>query len=260
MRRADDKNKQKPAYEKEAEATRTRSAELRARRARGERVEPRPPTPPEPAKPTAKTIRRPAGAELENGHRYDPKTKYEFNLMSTADQALMHLQIADKMKELGMAGVPNRIAMFANSEMGATELKKNHQRVREFLAGVNAEDEKSLSVARAGKETASRSAETERTEKDSEEDMNRKSKSNVSKSKSKSNARTRVATNGLDPSKRITVLPAGKENPRREGTGPHKRYALILACAGKTVEHFVEKKGRIATLNRAIKEKRVRVA
>ena len=35
----------------------------------------------------------------------------------------------------------------------------------------------------------------------------------------------------LDPAQRIVVLPAGKANPRRAGSAPHKRYSVLLEIA-----------------------------
>lgn len=60
-------------------------------------------------------------------------------------------------------------------------------------------------------------------------------------------------------SARITVLPAGKDNPRRKGTAPYNRYAVLLRS--RTVGAFLKAQPKwYATIVRAVKEQRVKVA
>lgn len=63
----------------------------------------------------------------------------------------------------------------------------------------------------------------------------------------------------LDPAQRIVVLPAGKANPRRAGSAPHKRYSVLLKS--RTVGAFLKSQPKWrGTIVRAIKEQRIRVA
>ena len=58
---------------------------------------------------------------------------------------------------------------------------------------------------------------------------------------------------------RIVVLPAGKENPRNKGTGPHARYASLLKAG--TVGAFLKlQPGWTSTLRRAEKQGFIRIA
>jgi hypothetical protein len=57
---------------------------------------------------------------------------------------------------------------------------------------------------------------------------------------------------------RITVLPGGKTNPRREGSAPYKRYAVLLKS--RTVGAFLKSQPKwYATISRAVKENRIKV-
>jgi len=55
---------------------------------------------------------------------------------------------------------------------------------------------------------------------------------------------------------KITILTAGRENPRRKGTAPYKRYDVLLRS--RTVGAFLKKlpKWR-STITRAVREKLV---
>jgi hypothetical protein len=58
---------------------------------------------------------------------------------------------------------------------------------------------------------------------------------------------------------RIVVLADGKDNPRREGTAPFKRYAVLLKS--RTVGAFLKSQPKwYATITRAVKEKRIKVS
>jgi hypothetical protein len=58
---------------------------------------------------------------------------------------------------------------------------------------------------------------------------------------------------------RITVLPGGKENPRKTGSAPFKRYAVLLKS--RTVGAFLKAQPKWhSTIVRAVKEQRIRVA
>ena len=57
---------------------------------------------------------------------------------------------------------------------------------------------------------------------------------------------------------KIMVLPKGKENPRREGSGPFKRYAVLIKS--KTVGEFLKELPEWrSTINRAVKEERIEI-
>lgn len=57
---------------------------------------------------------------------------------------------------------------------------------------------------------------------------------------------------------RITVLPAGRKNPRKVGTGAHKRYEALLKA--RTVGAFLEKQpGRTATVRNALKQQLIKL-
>jgi hypothetical protein len=63
----------------------------------------------------------------------------------------------------------------------------------------------------------------------------------------------------LDVGQRIVVLPAGKANPRRAGSAPYKRYAVLLKS--RTVGAFLKSQPKWrGTIVRALKEQRIRVA
>jgi hypothetical protein len=68
----------------------------------------------------------------------------------------------------------------------------------------------------------------------------------------------RVGQPRYSESAKITVLPKGKDNPRREGLGPYKRYAVLLKS--KTVGEFLKELPEWrSTINRAVKEERIEV-
>lgn len=63
----------------------------------------------------------------------------------------------------------------------------------------------------------------------------------------------------FDDAKRIVILPAGKTNPRRKGTGPFNRYNVLLRS--RTVGAFLKSQPKWhSTIVRAVKEKLIRVA
>jgi hypothetical protein len=71
-------------------------------------------------------------------------------------------------------------------------------------------------------------------------------------------AETRIGQPRYPESAKIHVLPKGKENPRREGLGPYRRYAVLLKS--KTVGDFLkELPDWRSTINRAVKEERIKV-
>jgi hypothetical protein len=66
----------------------------------------------------------------------------------------------------------------------------------------------------------------------------------------------RVAAPHYSNRAKISILPKGKENPRREGKGPFKRYAVLMRC--KTVGEFLEELPEWrSTITRAVKEERI---
>jgi len=68
----------------------------------------------------------------------------------------------------------------------------------------------------------------------------------------------RVGQPRYSESAKITILPKGKDNPRREGLGPYKRYAVLLKS--KTVGEFLKELPEWrSTINRAVKEERIEV-
>jgi len=66
----------------------------------------------------------------------------------------------------------------------------------------------------------------------------------------------RVAAPHYSNKAKISILPKGKENPRREGKGPFKRYAVLMRC--KTVGEFLKELPEWrSTITRAVKEERI---
>jgi hypothetical protein len=91
-----------------------------------------------------------------------------------------------------------------------------------------------------------------------EKTVAKKAKKAVAKKKASNNARA-----GVDTSKKITWLGAGgdaKDLGAREGSERHERRKKLKAASGKTIESYVKGGGSIATLNRAVSEKIVKVA
>jgi hypothetical protein len=77
---------------------------------------------------------------------------------------------------------------------------------------------------------------------------------NPKKVKVVTSATTGMVRPEFDPQARIVVLPAGKENPRREGTERWKRYEAILKS--KTVGDFLAKFPRWnSTITRCVIDK-----
>ena len=65
--------------------------------------------------------------------------------------------------------------------------------------------------------------------------------------------RARRTTPKFADTARIVVLPAGKENPRRKGSGPYQRYAVLLKS--RTVGEFLKKLPQWrSTIYRAMRE------
>jgi hypothetical protein len=71
-------------------------------------------------------------------------------------------------------------------------------------------------------------------------------------------AKRAVGAAKFDESAKITMLVS--ENPRREGTGAHERFKLLMRWGGKTVGGFLKAGGKRSTLNRAVAEKVAKVA
>jgi hypothetical protein len=62
----------------------------------------------------------------------------------------------------------------------------------------------------------------------------------------------------FDADKRIVVLPAGKANPRRKGSGAFNRYNVLLKS--RTVGAFLKSQPKWhSTIVRAVSEKLIRV-
>lgn len=61
------------------------------------------------------------------------------------------------------------------------------------------------------------------------------------------------------PEGKIQWIFEGEGNGVREGTGRHERRELLRRANGKTVKTYLENGGSIATLNRAVSEKAVKV-
>jgi hypothetical protein len=121
-------------------------------------------------------------------------------------------------------------------------------------------DDKKARPARAARKTAERSAETERaTTAGQKPEQHQEENTTMARNSKQAQTAARTKIGSFDPKAKIHVLAKGKENPRREGTGPWKRYQAILQSDGKTVETFAKNKGRTDTLARAVKEKLVKV-
>lgn len=68
----------------------------------------------------------------------------------------------------------------------------------------------------------------------------------------------RIGTPRYPDTAKIVVLPKGKENPRRQGSPPYQRYAVLLKS--KTVGEFLKELPEWrATIARAVKEQRIEV-
>jgi hypothetical protein len=77
-------------------------------------------------------------------------------------------------------------------------------------------------------------------------------KKSTDRKKLKSTRARRVPPRFADTA-RITVLPAGKENPRRKGGGPYQRYEVLLKS--RTVGEFLKKHPKWrSTIYRALTE------
>jgi hypothetical protein len=71
-------------------------------------------------------------------------------------------------------------------------------------------------------------------------------------------AKTRSEIPQFSDDAAIQILPAGKENPRRKGSGPYQRYEVLLKS--RKVSDFLKKQPKWrSTIYRAIRDDLIRV-
>ena len=131
---------------------------------------------------------------------------------------------------------------------------------RDALARIQPEGEKIMDETTAAETTAAAATPSKPRAKKTAAKKPAKAKAKV-KAPAKKPAKAKTGGAGgaakLADDKRIVVKT--KENPRREGTGQHKRYETILKYSGKTVAEYLKGKGDRTALTRAHDEGHISV-
>lgn len=76
----------------------------------------------------------------------------------------------------------------------------------------------------------------------------------------KKTKKKRVVTKLVEIPKDAKIVVLNTENPRRRGTGAHRRAQAVLLSQGQTVETAIKKGAHVSTIRHLMKEKIVRLA